>query len=232
MPAGICAGREGSVPFGHYPYVLPRCQVRRGQERVSIWPDAFTVRDLKTCSDAVAIWGLGPIGLLAARWCQLEGARRIVAIDTVPERLELARTKLGIEVIDFNQVSSVVDKLLEMESYGWDCCIDAAAFRYAKGILHTIERAVGLETDTSEIANECLRAVKKFGHVSLIADYAAFTNHFNIGALMEKGITFRGAGQCPVQFYWKDLLKKLEVSRVQRVVFSSMLIIRCLGWLL
>ncbi|EJD53755.1 GroES-like protein [Auricularia subglabra TFB-10046 SS5] len=160
--------------------------------------------------DAVAIWGLGPIGLLAARWCQLEGARRVVAIDNVPERLELARTKLGIEVINFSEVSSVVDRLLEMESYGWDCCIDAAAFRYAKGMLHTVERAVGLETDTSEIANECLRAVKKFGNVGLVADYAAFTNHFNIGALMEKGITFRGTGQAPVQHYWQDLLKKLE----------------------
>lgn len=127
----------------------------------------------------MAIWGLGPIGLLVARWCQLEGARRVVAIDNVPERLELARTKLGIEVIDFSQTSSVVDKLLEQEPYGFDCCIDAAAFRYAKGMLHTIERAIGLETDTSEIANECLRAVKKFGHVSLVADYAAFTNHFN-----------------------------------------------------
>ncbi|EJD39350.1 hypothetical protein AURDEDRAFT_171543 [Auricularia subglabra TFB-10046 SS5] len=80
--------------------------------------------------------------------------------------------------------------LLEMEeSYGWDCCIDAAAFCYAKGMLHTLERPVGLETDTSAIANECLRTVKKFGN---------------------KGITFRGTRLAPVQHYWQDLHKKLE----------------------
>jgi hypothetical protein len=45
---------------------------------------------------------------------------------------------------------------------------DAAAFRYAKSLLHKVERAVGLETDTSEILNECIMAVKKFGTIRLV----------------------------------------------------------------
>lgn len=118
---------------------------------------------------SVAIWGLGPIGLLAARWCQLEGARRIIAIDNVPERIALAKEKLGIEIINFSEVSDVVAEILKKEPHGVDCAIDAAGFRYAKGIVGKVQRAVGLETDTSEIVNEALRATRKFGTISLIA---------------------------------------------------------------
>lgn len=181
---------------------------------------------------------MGPIGLLSARWCQLEGARRVIAIDNVPERIALAKEKLGIEVINFDEVGDVVGEIKKMEPHGLDCAIDAVGFRYrlpklphprllfsaevnriltryAKGIVSKVQRAVGLETDTSETVNECLRAVRKFGTISLIAvrlpgqerlilffilltcpqAYAAFTNGFLIGALMQKGIKLQGAGQ-------------------------------------
>lgn len=57
-----------------------------------------------------------------------------------------------------------------------------------------MHRAIGMETNSSEIVNEALPAVRKFGTISLIADYAALINQFLIGALMEKGITLRGTG--------------------------------------
>lgn len=43
---------------------------------------------------------------------------------------------------------------------------------------------------------------------ALRAVYVGFTNHFNIGSFMEKGLTMRG-GQTPVQRYWHTLLKKV-----------------------
>jgi len=158
---------------------------------------------------SVAVWGMGPIGLFAVQWSKIAGARRIVAIDNVPERLALAK-KLGAETLDFSQVNDVAEELYKLEEDGFDCCIDAAAFRYTKTIAHTIQRAIGMETDSSEVLNEMLRATRKFGNIALVADYAAYTNQFLIGALMEKGITLRGTGQAPVQMYWKDLLKKIE----------------------
>ena len=158
---------------------------------------------------SVAIWGAGPIGLLAAKWSKLEGAARVIVIDNVKERLAVAK-RLGCDIINFNEISKVEEEIYKLEPNGVDCGIDAAAFRYTKGVLHTVQRAVGLETDSSEIVNEALRAVRKFGTISLVADYAAYTNQFLIGALMEKGITLRGAGQAPVQKYWKDLLKMIE----------------------
>ena len=61
----------------------------------------------------VAIWGLGPIGLIEARWCQILGAKRIIGIDCVPERLEIASKHLGIETINFKE-HDTTKKLLEM----------------------------------------------------------------------------------------------------------------------
>ncbi|KFY32162.1 hypothetical protein V493_00451 [Pseudogymnoascus sp. VKM F-4281 (FW-2241)] len=170
---------------------------------------------------SVAIWGAGPIGLLSAKWAKLAGARRVVIIDNVKERLALARDTIGCDVINFDEEKDVVSAIYKMEPDGVDCGIDAAAFRYTKGVLHTVERAVGLETDSSEIVNEALRAVRKFGTICLVADYAALTNQFLIGALMEKGITLRGAGQAPVQKYWKDLLTKIETGEFDPTIILS-----------
>jgi threonine dehydrogenase-like Zn-dependent dehydrogenase len=170
---------------------------------------------------SVAIWGAGPIGLLAAKWSKLKGARRVIVIDSVKERLRLAKEKIGCDVIDFSEDADVVAAIYKLEPDGVDCGIDAAAFRYTKGLLHGIQRAVGLETDSAEIVNEALRAVRKFGTIALVADYAALTNQFLIGALMEKGITLRGTGQAPVQKYWKDLLKKIESGEFDPTIILS-----------
>ena len=86
--------------------------------------------------DVVGIWGLGPIGLLAARWCQIKGAKRVIGIDNVKARLDLGLNKLGIEVIDFS-TDDVCQLLSKMAPGGLDCAIDAAGFRYAKSTLHS-----------------------------------------------------------------------------------------------
>ena len=170
---------------------------------------------------SVAIWGMGPVGLYAAKWSKLAGAKRVIAIDNVPERLAMAKDNIGCEVINFSETKDIVKALYEKEPEGIDCCIDAAAFRYTKGVLNTVQRAIGLETDSSEVVNEMLQAVRKFGHCALVADYAGPTNGFLIGALMEKGITLRGTGQAPVQKYWHELLKKVEDGSFDPTIILS-----------
>jgi threonine dehydrogenase-like Zn-dependent dehydrogenase len=158
--------------------------------------------------DSVAIWGLGPVGLLIARWAQIRKAGRIIGIDCVPERLDIAKRVLGIEVIDFKS-QEVCPTLAKMVPGGVDVAIEAAGFEYATTWKHKIERALSLETDACDILTECITAVRKFGTVSIIGVYSGTTNHFPIGALMEKGLTVR-AGQSPTQKYWKMALKKIQ----------------------
>lgn len=162
--------------------------------------------------DVVAVWGLGPIGLLAANFAKLKGAARVIGIDNVPERLAKAEKIIGIDVINFDEQKNVVDAIRDIAPNGVDSSIDAAAFRYAKSFLHKAQRALGLETDSSEILNEMIQATKKFGTISLIADYVGYANQFLIGAVMEKGLTLRGCGQAPVQRYWEELLEKIETG--------------------
>jgi len=159
-----------------------------------------------TEGDTVAIWGLGPIGLSAARWSQIRKAKRVIGIDGVPFRLEYAREKLGIETINFNEDKDIVKKLLEMVPGGLDRCIDAGSFHEGKSWNHRVQKALLLETDVSETANEMIMACRKMGSCGVIAAYAGLTNGFNIGALMEKGIRFIGNGQAPVHKYWEEIL--------------------------
>jgi len=155
----------------------------------------------------VGIWGLGPVGLMAARWCQIKKAGRIIGIDCIPERLELAK-RLGIEVINFKE-QETLKALFEKVPVGLDASIECAGFEYAKSWYHKLERAVGFETDTSEILNECIKATRPFGHVSIIGVYSGYCNHFNIGAMMEKDLVVK-CGQSPTQKYWKYCLEKIR----------------------
>jgi len=158
----------------------------------------------------VAIWGLGPIGLCSARWSQILGARRVVAIDMVPERLQLAKKALGIEVVDRTGLTSqqLCNKLMEMEPKGFDVCIEAVGFRFAMTTKHKVQRAIGLETDTPEIIDECLTCMKCYGNVSIIGDYAGYANAFPIGKVMFKHATIR-SGQCPCQKYFPYVMEKV-----------------------
>ena len=83
-------------------------------------------------------------------------------------RLKLAYEKLNIEVINYHE-KDPVRTLSELVPEGLDVAIDATGFRFAKGIAHRIQRALVMETDTPEIITECVRALRKYGHLTLIA---------------------------------------------------------------
>jgi len=163
--------------------------------------------------ETIGVWGLGPIGLLVAQWLRVKKVARIIAIDNVPERIEIATKKWGVECINFDTDKDVVAAVKKLVPGGLDRTIDCAAFRYTKSMLHSVQRAVGLETDTSEIVNEQIRSVRKFGTVALIADYAGTCNGFLIGAVMEMGIRLIGCGQAPVQRYWDYCLEEISSGR-------------------
>lgn len=159
--------------------------------------------------DTVAIWGLGPIGLASARWAQILGCKRIVGIDYVPERLELAREKLGIDVIDRNVHEDVVKAVHELIPNGPDAVIDATGFRFTTTTRHKIERALGMETDSPDIIRECFKSVRKWGRVSIIADYVFVANEFPVGYIMMKHLTVK-SGQCPCQRYFERAMKHVQ----------------------
>ncbi|GJJ10853.1 hypothetical protein Clacol_005081 [Clathrus columnatus] len=156
--------------------------------------------------DVVGIWGLGPIGMCAARWAQIKGASRVIGIDKYPARLDMARNKLGIEVVDFSTDADVVKRIYELVPRGLDVALNCSTPRESKSLIHKVQKLLKLETDVPENVNEMMMAVKKGGRCGLIGDNVGFANGFNIGALMEKGIRLIGNGQAPVAKYWHKLL--------------------------
>ncbi|KAH3743477.1 glutathione-dependent formaldehyde dehydrogenase [Pelomyxa schiedti] len=155
----------------------------------------------------VAIWGAGPIGLLATACAKNRGAEKVIVIDSVPHRLELARSLGADDVINFRE-EDVLGAIKRFFPGGPDVCLECVGFRYTKSLLHKVEKTLMMETDSIDTVSEIVKAVRKGGTISLIGDFLGYTNHFPIGALMEKSITVVG-GQVHVQKYWKLLLDKI-----------------------
>lgn len=159
--------------------------------------------------DIVGIWGMGAIGICCAKWAFLKGASRVIAIDR-DWRLDFAKSKVpGLETINFDEDTDVPGKIMKMTSQdhpGLDCALECAAGEYAKNFVNKAMLATGLQTDTAEIVNECIKSVKNYGRVGITGVYAGLCNGFAIGAVMEKGVRLIGNGQCSVATYWEEIL--------------------------
>lgn len=168
-------------------------------------------------SDTVAVWGCGPVGLFAIQSAIVQGARRVIAIDDVPERLEMARG-LGAEVLDRSQ-AKVIPTLKEMTGgHGPEKCIDAVGIE-AHGptpVLELIDRAqtaLKLETERPVALREAIMACKAAGTVSIPGVYGGISNMIPMGALMNKGLTIR-AGQTHVKRWTDDLLRRIDEGEI------------------
>lgn len=112
----------------------------------------------------------GAIGIFAAKWAFLKGASRVIGIDH-DWRLAYAKSKIPeLEIINFAEDTDVPAKIMSMtdpDHPGLDCALECAAGEYPKSVLNKIEFGLGLQTDTAEIVNECIKSVKNFGSVGV-----------------------------------------------------------------
>jgi len=174
--------------------------------------------------DVVAIWGAGPIGQMAADFSFLNGASRVIMIDNNWRLEYIKKIYPKVELLDFSSLpkgESVTSQLKKMAHGGPDVALECVAGEYAKGWAHYFEMMLGFETDSSEIVNEMITSVKNFGRCGITGVYVGYTNHFNIGSLMERGIRLIGNGQAPVQLYWKKLLEMIQSGEIDPLKMVS-----------
>jgi threonine dehydrogenase-like Zn-dependent dehydrogenase len=168
--------------------------------------------------DTVAVWGCGPVGQFTIKSAWMLGAGRVIAIDRVPERLEMARTQGRAETLNFDEVT-VYDALMEMtQGRGPDRCIDAVGCEaHAAGsfdaVLDKAKTALLLATDRAHVIREAIMCCRKGGTVSIPGVYGGFLDKIPFGALMNKALTIR-AGQTHVQRYGGPLLKRIEAGEI------------------
>jgi len=162
--------------------------------------------------DTIAIWGCGPIGQFAIRSAFLLGAERVIAIDRVDYRLEMARQG-GAETVNFEEVDVLLDVIKDMTGgRGPDACIDAVGMQSSGGgilgALDHVKQAIKLETDRPTPLRESMMAVRNGGTLSVIGDYAGFIDNVPFGSVMNRAVTVR-TGQAPVQRYYHQLLEMI-----------------------
>src|SRR6195256_5932055 len=168
-------------------------------------------------TDTVAIWGCGPVGQMAIRSAILLGARQVIAIDDVPERLEMARAG-GATTINFED-ESVVERLNDLtDGKGPERCIDAVGMEaHASSTLDAVydklKQSVMLETDRPHVVREMMYVCRPAGTLSIPGVYGGMLDKIPFGAAMNKGLTIR-MGQTHVNRWTDDLLRRIEKGQI------------------
>jgi threonine dehydrogenase-like Zn-dependent dehydrogenase len=163
--------------------------------------------------DTVAVWGCGPVGQFALKSARLLGAERVIGIDRIPERLQMAKAQSEAEVINY-EATDVYDCLMDMTGgRGPDACIDAVGSEaHGHGVAYAYDRAkqaMMLESDRPIALREAMMACRKGGTISVPGVYGGVVDKIPFGAVMNKGITIK-TGQTHVQRYLRPLLEKIK----------------------
>jgi threonine dehydrogenase-like Zn-dependent dehydrogenase len=184
-----------------------------------IFPTGYMAADFCNIKggELIAVWGCGPVGQMAIRSCFLLGAERVIAIDTVPERLALAEAA-GAETIDF-QKEDVYERIQQITNgRGADACIDAVGTEpettaSKDSVLDRIKVATFMGTDRPHVIRQAIHCCRNFGTVSIVGVYGGFLDKIPLGSAVNRGLTFRMA-QTPVQHYMPELMQRIEKGEI------------------
>lgn len=179
-----------------------------------IFPTGYMAADFCNIQpgDTIAIWGCGPVGQMAIRSCFLLGAERVIAIDTVPERLAMARAS-GAMTLDFME-DDIYERIRDLtDGRGADACIDAVgteaeAMSSTYAMIDRIKQATFMGTDRPHVLRQAIQCCRNFGTVSIVGVYGGFLDKVPMGSAINRGLTFRMA-QTPVQHYLPILMDRI-----------------------
>ncbi|KAF3883790.1 MULTISPECIES: zinc-dependent alcohol dehydrogenase [Nostocales] len=196
-----------------------------------IFPTAYFGAELAEIEpgDTVAIFGCGPVGQFAIASAQLLGAGRIFAVDTIPSRLEMARSQ-GAEVIDFNKEDPIeviqsltggigVDRAIDAVG------VDAVAPNSGPAASKAQQQSQQFQQEVQQIAPQtnpqngnwhpgnapsqvlewAVQALAKAGTLSIIGVYPLTHKFFPIGMAMNRNLTIK-MGNCNHRKYIPTLV--------------------------
>jgi threonine dehydrogenase-like Zn-dependent dehydrogenase len=183
-----------------------------------IFPTGWHGTELANLSpgESVAIFGAGPVGLMAAYSAKIKGAAEIYVVDRVESRLDLAEEHCDATAINFED-SDPVEQIKQEHGDMVDKGVDAVGYQ-----------AIDPETDPSDdaydparenpavVLNQLIQVVRPTGELGVpglyvpsdpgAPDEMAAQGRLGIdfGKLFEKGLKV-GTGQCNVKQYNREL---------------------------
>lgn len=172
--------------------------------------------------DIVAIWGAGPVGFFAIQSAKLMGAKEIIAIETVPERIALARKAGATHIIDFAK-EDVFERIKQISAgKGADSVIDCvgmeASAGHAGGFADKVKETFTRSERTTALT-QAIRAVRPCGTVSVPGVYGGPVS-VDMGSIVQKGLTLR-SGQTHVKRYLDKLTKLIQEKKVDMTSLIS-----------
>lgn len=150
--------------------------------------------------DTVAVIGAGPVGLFTLAYSKLHEPETLLALDTVPERLETAE-KIGATAINVSKKHPVTALSELTEGRGADIAIDC----------------VGAES-AFRSGYEILRSG---GHLVIVGVYVELEYPFPLGEAWRKNMTLTFSGVTPVPAYWEEALDAVRKGLVDPTVIIS-----------
>lgn len=181
-----------------------------------IFPTGWTAIDWAQLQpgESVAVFGCGPVGLMALKAAAYKGAGRLIAIDVLPYRLEAARRLTGADTIDASKVD-VVSAVRDLtEGRGADICVEAVGLEADRTLLNKLSAIIHLERGTIKVFKRTVSAVRRGGRISTMGVYATSADNFPWGQIFDKGLSLR-QGQAPVHNYIDELIEIVEAGEIQ-----------------
>lgn len=208
------------VPYGDYgPRKVPDGM---SDEQVlfltDIFPTGYTGVDWANVQggESIAIFGCGPVGLMALKSAHLRNAGKIIMVDTVQYRLDMAQ-KVGdcITLLWEGDGKEVIEHIRDLtEGRGTDICIEAVGFEPDRNFWDRAKAVVNFEKGSVKVLEACMSAVRRGGFISVLGVYPMHYDNFPVGQFFDKGLTLKG-GQAPAQKYIDILLQEVMAGRVQ-----------------
>ena len=152
-----------------------------------------------TPGDTVAVWGAGGVGQMAARGAMLMGAEQVIVIDRLPERLQQVRQHIGAETLDYTDDNIVAELKERTGGRGPDVVIEAVGMEaHGTGpsyLYDQVKQQLRLQSDRPTALRQAIYACRKGGNMFILGVFGGVVDKFPVGAIMNKGMTVRGAQQ-------------------------------------
>jgi len=207
------------VPFGNFmPFVVPdNCELE--DEKLlflsDILPTAYWGVENAGVKkgDTVIVLGCGPVGLLTQKFAWMKGAKRVIAVDYIANRIEHAKRTNRVEAFNFEEHKDLGGYLKEITHGGADVVIDCVGMDGKMTIIETIETALKLQGGALGAIQLASKAVRKGGTIQLVGIYGSRYQAFPLGDLFSRNITLK-MGQAPVIHYMPELYRMIMDGRL------------------